>query len=429
MGMTHTVIRGARAALRSGDWLDRSRLLGYAVILGTFELALLLFWGFGAHDNLDPTGKPLGTDFLSYWSASALALMHTPALVYDPAAHATVEASQVGGADVGYFGFFYPPVFLLFCLPLATLPYGLALGAWLLATGVPYLVMLRRLLPKLDGLAFVAALAFPALIVNIGHGQNGFLSAALFGFGFLLLERRPILAGVLLGALVFKPQLAVLIPFALGLSGRWRAFIAAAASAALLTGLSWAAFGTATWAGFFNGLTLAQETLSAGFVEPAKMVSLYAAARLLHAPPEAALALQVVAAIAAVALLAKTARQMDTLMLAALTVTATLLATPFALDYDLTLLAIPLAVLLGRGLETGFLPYEKVTLALGFALPLAARPIALGLGLPLAPIVLILLLAVTLRRVRAGDYPNTLAPRSAVPTRERKPAKSSRPMP
>lgn len=398
-----TMIRGTLTALRSGDWLDRSRLLGYAAILGAFEIGLLLFWVLGAQGNLDPTGKPLGTDFLSYWSASALALANTPALAYDAVAHGAIQASQVGGADVGYFGFFYPPVFLLFCLPLATIPYGLALGAWLLATGLPYLLVLRRLLPRLDRLAFVAALAFPAIILNIGHGQNGFLSAALFGFGFLLLERRPVLAGVLLGALIFKPQLAVLIPFALAFGGRWRAFAAAAVSAALLSGLSWAAFGTETWAAFFTGLTLAQQTLSESFVEPAKMVSLYAAARLLHIPAGVALLLQIASAIAAVVLVARVARRLDPLMLAALTITATLLATPFALDYDLTLLAIPLAVLLARGLETGFLPYEKVTLGLGFVLPLAVRPIALGLGLPIAPIVLALLLAATLRRVRVAD--------------------------
>ena len=52
------------------------------------------------------------------------------------------------------------------------------------------------------------------------------------GGGLLLLDRRPVLAGILFGALCYKPHFGMLIPVALAASGRWRAFGAAAASAA-----------------------------------------------------------------------------------------------------------------------------------------------------------------------------------------------------
>ena len=52
--------------------------------------------------------------------------------------------------------------------------------------------------------------------------------------------RRPVLAGALLGALVIKPHLALLVPFWLAAGGQWRAFAAAAASAAGLLVLAWA---------------------------------------------------------------------------------------------------------------------------------------------------------------------------------------------
>lgn len=387
-------------AVRSGDWLDRSRLLGYAAILGAFEIGLLLFWILGAHDNLDPTGKPLGTDFISFWSASRLALDGTPTLPYNPEAHAALQARVVGGAEIGYFGFFYPPVFLLICLPLALLPYALSLLTWLVATGTAFAAVIGRLLPRLAPLELAACATFPAILINIGHGQNGFLSAALFGLGFILLDKRPWLAGALLGCLVFKPQLAVILPFALAFSGRWPAFVATAASATLLSLASWLLFGTETWATFLSGLLLAQATLSEGFVEPGKMVSLYAAARLLHAPSWIALTLQIAAALAMIVLLARVARRTTASTLGAISVLATLLATPFALDYDLTLLAIPLALMLAAGREHGFLPWEKMALLLGFVLPLASRPLAMGLGVPVAPLVVLALLSLCVARLR-----------------------------
>ena len=77
----------------------------------------------------------------------------------------------------------------------------------------------------------LAILAFPAFLVNAGHGQNGFLSAALIGGGALCSTSAPLLAGLCLGALVYKPQLAVMIPIALIAARRWTTLAAAAASA------------------------------------------------------------------------------------------------------------------------------------------------------------------------------------------------------
>ena len=56
----------------------------------------------------------------------------------------------------------------------------------------------------------MAILAFPPFSSTPEHGQNGFLSAALIGGGALLLDKRPVLAGLCFGALVYKPQLAVM---------------------------------------------------------------------------------------------------------------------------------------------------------------------------------------------------------------------------
>jgi len=398
---TTSATHGLLAALRHGDWLDRRRLLGYAVILGAFEIAVALFWVFASHGNLDPTGKPLGTDFISFWAASRLALGGTPELAYDPAAHAAIEALPFGGATIGYFSFFYPPIFLVICLPLALLPYAVALGMWIAVTAGAFALAVRRLLPRLAPVELLAGATFPAILINAGHGQNGFLSAALFAGGFLVLDRRPLLAGLLLGCLVFKPQLAILVPFALAFSGRWTALAGAAIAALGLAAASWLMLGSESWTAFVSSLLLAQATLSDSLVEPGKMVTVCAAARLLHLPSAAAFGLQLLFSGAMVAVLLRFGRQLDGVMLSALTVTATFLATPFAFDYDLMLLAIPLAVLFQRGREGAFLPYEKLALFCGFVLPLAARPLGLGLSLPVAPLVTLMLLVAIVRRVRS----------------------------
>jgi hypothetical protein len=81
-------------------------------------------------------------------------------------------------------------------------------------------------------------------------------------------------------------------------------------------------------------------------------------------------------------------------------VTATLLVTPYVLDYDLILLALPIAWLSMEGLRTGFLGWEKTALLIVALLPFVSRGIG-SAGIPVAPIVLLLLLGLIVRRVLA----------------------------
>jgi alpha-1,2-mannosyltransferase len=196
-----------------------------------------------------------------------LALAGVPGLAWDPVAHAAFQRahfSPEAGFAGGYYAFFYPPPFLLICLPLGLLPYGAALAVWLLVTGAAYVVAMRGLLPWHWPWALIA-LGFPGLLLNAEHGQNGALSAALFGMAALWLDRRPGFAGVCLGALCFKPQLAVLVVPALVLTGRWRALVWAAGTAWAMCVGSLLVFGVAAWEGFVADSHLAGMTLEAGW--------------------------------------------------------------------------------------------------------------------------------------------------------------------
>jgi alpha-1,2-mannosyltransferase len=247
-------------------------------------------------------------------------------------------------------------------------------------------------------------LAFPAFLVNAGHGQNGFLSAALIGAGALVLNRRPVVAGLLFGALVYKPQLALMIPFALIAARRWTTFFVAAATAAALCAASYDLWGEALWRAFFDAAPLARATLERHFVGDEKMQSVFAAVRLLHGPLALAYGLQGAAALAAVAALFWLQRRdFRGPAEGPALIVATLLASPFLLDYDLTLLAFPLAYAARQGLARGFAPFEKSILIVAYLLPLLSRLLAGALLLPIAPPILFALLWFVINRREDAD--------------------------
>ena len=383
-------------ALRDAEWLDARRARAYPRLLLAATLVLALVWIVAARGGVDPAGKPLGTDFASFYTASQLTLAGRAADAYHVAAHWAAQKALFG-PTVGYSAFFYPPPFLIVCLPLALVPYFAALIAWLAATGFAYWRVLRAWAgPRFDA---AALLAFPAFLVNAGHGQNGFLSAALIGAGALCLNRRPVIAGLLFGALVGKPQLALMIPIGLIAARRWTTLVVAAASAAALSAASFAIWGDAVWRGFFDAAPLARAALERHLVGDEKMQSAFAAVRLLHGPLALAYATQAaVALVAAAALIRLQRRDFRGPTEAPALIAASLLASPFMLDYDLTLLAFPLAYLARQGLERGFAPFEKTILILAYLLPLASRAVAGAFGLPFAPLILAATLWLVVRR-------------------------------
>lgn len=391
--------------LRTADWLDgqRARLYGRLLFFTTAVIVAAL-WGWSIlHGGLDPRGELLGTDFASFWAASKLALSGRPAAAWDVNAHHAAQ-SAIAGRDTGYAAFFYPPTYLLICLPLAALPYVASLAVWLGATGLAYARAARAWLG--DRFGWTPILAFPAVFETAGHGQNGFLSAGLMGAGALLLRTRPILAGICFGAMAWKPHLAIAIPFALIAARRWGAFASAAATAIAVTGLSWLVFGVESWRAFLADGALARATLEQGLVDPAKMQSVFAAVRLWGGPVMLAYGLQGVAALMAISgLFWLQRRNFRGEAEGAALIAAGLIVSPFLLDYDLTLLAFPLAFLLKTGVEKGFRPWEKTLLLVAFLLPVLSRSLAMGLKLPIAPLVLGAVLWLVIRRGLDGAKP------------------------
>lgn len=395
---------GIAAATRALAVAGRLQLLPFALLF-----ALLLAsaaWLYGGLDAswsrnppglVNPGGNPIGRDFVAFWSASSLALAGHPAAPYDPTLLSAAERDAVG-VPVGFFAWFYPPIFLLLALPLAAMPYLVALGLWLVAPFVAFARLLRRVAPH--PLVPVAALIFPGTAQCLISGQNGTLSAALVTGGLLNLERRPVVAGLFFGTLSYKPQIAATI-FAAVLFGRhWRTLATALATVAALAAASVAALGVAPWIAFLAHAGDARIALETGQLPWERMVTIFAAARLAGADIGTSYMLHGIVASAVLAALAHVWRQPAPLALRGTAlVLAIPLVTPFAYDYDLVILLPAIAWLLQAGVATGFRRGEIALLVLAWVSPVAGWLFALWSHALLTPVIIALLLAATLRRV------------------------------
>jgi hypothetical protein len=384
--------------LRSGQWLTASRARGYSLILLGLCAVAALGWIAASDGLVDRNGKPIGTDFSNVYAAGTLSWQGRPAQAYEPARQHAAEKAVFGGREVPFYGWHYPPLFLLVAAGLALLPYGWALLAWMALTLPAYLMVIRTIVPRPETL--LIAVAFPAVLVNLGHGQNGFLTAALLGSGLVLLDNRPALAGVLIGLLAYKPQFGVLIPLVLVATARWRVIAAATTTVLAAGALTSVLLGPSVWIAFAHSTeftrTVVIESGGAGWP---KIQSLFSAVRMWGGGVEAAYvaqaALALVVAVSLVWLWRSPAAQ--DLKAAALSC-ACLLTTPYVLDYDLMALAVAIAFFVRFGFAHGFRDYELSVLSLAWAAPLFARSVAGAAGIPLGLMAMLMLYGLTLRR-------------------------------
>jgi alpha-1,2-mannosyltransferase len=431
----------ARDILRSGAWLTRERIRLVAIAVLAASAAGFLYLVVTANGLIDVQGRPLGTDFSNVYAAGTYVLDGNPDAPFDPARQHAREQKLFGEATP-FYGWHYPPFFLFIAAGLALLPYGLALAVWQAVTLALYLLVIRAILRlsfrgarsaspesitparelrapntrfwtrwlRIPDSRYAASgmtadwllptLAFPAVLINVGHGQNGFLTAALLGAALVQLDRRPLVAGILFGLLAYKPQFGLMIPIVLAASGRWRAFAAAAAAFALLAVATTIAFGPHVWQAFVDSTHFSRVVaLEAGDTGWYKIQSVFAWARMWGAPVSLAYMLQGAMAIALGGALIWLWRSSAPYPLkAAALCIAAILATPYTFDYDMMVLAPAIAFFAADGLARGFGPWEKTTLAALWLAPLAARSFAQLTHVPLGVPAMLALFILLLRR-------------------------------
>jgi hypothetical protein len=238
------------------------------------------------------------------------------------------------------------------------------------------------------------ALAVPMVLNNALVGQNGFFTAALIGGTLYLMPVRPILAGICLGLLSYKPQYGLLFPLVLIAAGQWRTFVSAAATTVLMLLASWLAYGTESWQAFFHWMPVfSQAFLVEGKATWWKLQSLYSLVRFWGGPEQLAWTLQwILTAMVAVTLVVMWRSRVSYSLKAAALATGTLLITPYLFMYDMMVLAIPVGFLVRIGLKRGFRQYELPALACAAALVFSfifmGAPVGLGATLIVAALIM-----------------------------------------
>jgi len=398
--------------LRSGDWLTSARVRLWALAVLAASAGGLVYLVATSNGLIDYQGRPLGTDFSNVYAAGTYVLDGQPAAAFDPRLQHARELA-IFGTNTPFYGWHYPPFFLAVAAALALLPYQLALIVWQGVTLVLYLWAVKAIvsswpgLSRHDGVWLLLAVAYPAVFVNLGHGHNGFLTAALIGFALVCVDRRPILAGILFGLLAYKPQFGLMMPLVLIATGRWRTMIAAALTVIALVLAATLVFGVDTWRAFF---TFAEYTraivLETGETGWHKIQSVFAWARMWGAGVPLAYAVQGAVTLGVGAALIWLWRSPASFALkAAALCLAAILATPYSLDYDLMVLAPAIAFLAVDGLTRGFAPYEKTALAFLWIAPLIARGFAQVTFIPLGVVAMLAVFALVLRKAKGSPGP------------------------
>jgi arabinofuranan 3-O-arabinosyltransferase len=309
----------------------------------------------------DGLGVP--TDFINVWSAGRLVLDGHPAWAYDWGIQKALQVSVLGQTYPGNFAWHYPPPFLFVAALLARLPYAVAFAGWAVVSAIPYLVVMRAIVGRPFGL--VLAAAFPVVLTNVLVGQNGFLTASLIGAVLVLLPVRPVLAGICLGLLSYKPQYGPLFPLVLIATMQWRAFVSAGVTAVALAASSWLAFGTASWQAFVHWMpVMSKAFLVDGLAPWGKMQSIYALVRYCDGSETLGWILQwIMTALVAVTMVLLWRSRARYELKAAALATGTLLVTPYLFLYDVMVLAIAAGFLVRIGLDDGFRRHELPVLA------------------------------------------------------------------
>ena len=344
-------------------------LLIGCLVLCAINVAMLQN-GFTTHWWIfDENGLGIPPDFVNVWSAGRLVLDGHPALAYDWDIQKQVQVAVLGQSYEGNFAWHYPPPFLFVAATLAHFPYSTAFLGWAAVSFVPYLAAMRAIVGRSFG--FLLAAAFPVVFTNTLVGQNGFLTASLIGGTLVLLPRRPVLSGICLGLLSYKPQYGLLFPLVLIAAAQWRVFFAAGVVAMLLAALSWFVFGIESWQAFVHWMPMFNKAfLVEGRAPWGKMQSIFALTRYFNGPESFAWMLQWIMSGAVAILLALLWRSRNVRypLKAAALAAGTLLVTPYLFLYDEMVLAIAVAFLVRIGLDEGFERHELPAFGLVAAL-------------------------------------------------------------
>lgn len=338
--------------------LSGSTLRLHAVSLAVASW-LVLIWSQAVPGPLDRFGTLRGVDFLQFYAAGWMVANGHAGQLYDWDHFARTLPELVPGIGDLLFLSVYPPQLALAFAPLGHLSYPPALAAWTLVSAALYLAAAWAVLRSWPALrpyrleAWCFALGFTPFLQLVAHGQVaslalGLLVAALLAFR----ASQPLVVGLALGSLVFKPQLGTLAVAALVLWPSWRLLAGLALGSTAQVGLVVLTLGTGLLRDYLG--VVHRLATSAGEFEPKiwAMHGLRGAIELALGQNRLATACWLIAAAGAFWLARRAFRrhQSPDVQFAMICLLG-LLLNPHLYVYDLVLMAVPLACLAAWLLE------------------------------------------------------------------------------
>lgn len=233
------------------------RMISWAILLLLWVSVFSVFWikivprltyifASRAIANDPPCITP-ECDFSAFWPAGLLAREHDFARIYDSVAFLAFQR-HVLAPSANLNAFFYPPTMLLPSMLISHLPFEPAFFVWVIAGAGIAATLLRW--AGYSWLVIAAGLLSPAALWNMELGQLGVVGGGLLLAGVMLSVRHKLPSGGLLGLLAFKPQIGVLVPFALLAQGNWRALVGFSTVCAVLLILTLICLGPSSWAAY-----------------------------------------------------------------------------------------------------------------------------------------------------------------------------------
>lgn len=227
-------------------------------------------------------------------------------------------------------------------------------------------------------------------------GQNAFLIGALFVGGFGLLSQQPILGGMLLGLLSFKPSLCLMVPVALIAARQWRALASAGATASLLALVSLAIFGSDVWWSWLQQTLAPSSDFLHNWLLAGRLAgqSIYACAWVLGASYKGATIAQACATLlSAITVFYVFRRRFPVDLQIIILLATTILAAPHVSPYDALLLAIAASLFLLRAFAADLPLAYVVPILVVWLCPLISPPLLFPMGLTIPGFIALFVLA------------------------------------
>ncbi|NTY39354.1 glycosyltransferase family 87 protein [Burkholderia diffusa] len=402
--------RSAERPIRA--WLTPQRVVTYSAFVLVFHALFLAIWAYVIRYTPGTTIASPGADYSVFWSASYVMLHGAPWQAYDFPTFSRLAAAMFPYfRSEGLVAWLYPPTYLLLVTPFALLPFAIGYPLFVAFGIVVFGFAAWRVsglgaTPGVRRVGAFALVAAPCVFVTAMLGQNAFLTASCAALAVYWADRRPMWAGLCIGLLSVKPQMALLFPFVLVAARAWRTIAWAALATAALGALSVLVCGVESLRLFVANTGLARALiLEHGVMFWFASPTPFAAFRLAGLPLGAAYAAHAgVAAIAIAAACIAWVRSRDTRVRVAVLAVATLAANPYVWHYELAWLGIAIACMLAIGWRDGWLRGEQATIALMWALPLYEYLNPWLLLPQIGPAVTLAALLVLLRRARSGAH-------------------------